>query len=114
MAKDWDLTKHRYEIRVKKTLESVWISLYVGPWNKLAESKWSAAWTFYVDRRLVRFVDTKEALAMFDNHGDLVESEKYLDDFYVVPDDGPPNRRVDPEILSALRRKVFPFNEEAA
>jgi hypothetical protein len=68
---------------------------------------------WYPQRRVRRHVADTAVQAMFYGHPDLIVMETVLDEFYSVPGDqnDPPNRTADPEVLSALRRRVFPFED---
>ncbi|MGW3992200.1 hypothetical protein ACWEF6_01810 [Amycolatopsis sp. NPDC004772] len=108
--KIWD-TKATFEL-LGKQANGNYVSLYVGPWNRVMEQRISYCGLAYHGRLIRRYVRDTEVQAMFYGHPDLKALEAHLDDFYAIPGSpyDPPNRSADPEILSALRRRVPPFD----
>jgi hypothetical protein len=89
------------------------MTLYQGPWTAQADTQWARAGLWYMNRRVRRVVADTAVMAMIHGHPDLIELEAYMDVFYVIPGDrnAPENRTADPEVMSAVRRRVPPFDD---
>lgn len=96
----------RYRIVVQYTKGGRWATVYTGPWDKQAETVWRFKSMY--PRRVYQDPTDKDVMAVFYGHPDLIELEKHLDRYYVVPGDpnDPPNRLVDPEKFNEIRRAV--------
>ena len=115
MTKNWD-PKKTYEILGRHFDDGPWISLYVGPLRgNLANLRMTYAQINYRHRMVRRAIKDVEVLAMVHGHPDLLEMDRYTNQWYpgLASMEGEVNRATDPEIRSAVRRRVAPFDSRA-